>query len=67
MKLSYKIVTGLSFVAAAGIILYMARKSRTKRMLNQISDEGYETAQDILFPGRQFQNGTLHYGPVIPQ
>lgn len=35
-------------------------------MLQDIADEGYETASDILFPGQRFSN-ELRYGPVIPQ
>lgn len=66
MKLSNKIALGLSVVAAAGILAYIARRSNMKRMLNQISDEGYETAQDILFPGKGIQDKHLRYGPVIP-
>lgn len=67
MKLTYKIAAGLSLVAAAGVVLYLARKSRTRRMLSQIADEGYETAQDILFPGQRMEKSKLHYGPVIPR
>ena len=35
-------------------------------MLQDIADEGYETASDILYPGKSFSN-ELRYGPVIPQ
>lgn len=66
MKLSQKIALSLAVVTAAGIVVYIARRSNTKRMLNQIADEGYETAQDILFPGKKIQAKHLQYGPVIP-
>ncbi len=66
MKLSTKIAIGLSVVAAAGIVVYLARSSRSKRMLEKIADEGYETAHDILFPDKKINDKKLKYGPVIP-
>ena len=66
MKLSHKIALGICIITAAGIALHLTKRSRTNRMLTQISDEGYETANDILFPGKQLDRKTLHYGPVIP-
>ena len=67
MKLSQKIALGITIFAAAGIVLYIAkRRSNTKLMLNKISDEGYETANDVLFPGKNIQGKHLRYGPVIP-
>ena len=67
MKPSQKIALGLTLVAAAGIILYIrSRRSDTKLMLNKISDEGYETANDVLFPGKNIQAKHLRYGPVLP-
>lgn len=66
MNLTHKIILGLAIGTAAGIMIYVTRNSNTKRMLNQISDEGYETAQDILFPGKTIQEKHLRYGPVIP-
>ncbi len=66
MKLSYKIAFGLAVVAAAGVVVYLARSSKTTRMLNQIADEGYETAHDILFPDKKINDKKLKYGPVIP-
>jgi hypothetical protein len=65
MKHSQKIAFSLAFVAAAGIVGYLINWSKTKRMLNRIADEGYETAHDILFPGKIVQAKNLHYGPVI--
>jgi len=67
MKLSQKIALGITIFAAAGIVLYITkRRSNTKLMLNKISDEGYETANDVLFPGKNIQGKNLRYGPVIP-
>ncbi len=66
MKLSHKIGLGIGIILLAGIALQLTRRSKTRRMLNQISDEGYETAHDILFPGKRISARALHYGPVIP-
>ena len=65
MKLSQTLAISLAFAAVAGIVVYMVRWSKTRQMLNLVADEGYETAQDILFPGSAFQSKNLHYGPVI--
>ena len=67
MKLSQKIMVGLAIAGAAGVLVYILRRSDTKRMLNKIAEEGYETAQDVLFPGKNIQDKRLHYGPVIPK
>ena len=48
MKPVIKIFLGLAAVALAGMVIYSIR--REKKMLTQVSDEGYETAHDILFP-----------------
>ncbi|MDO9373263.1 MAG: hypothetical protein V4725_03080 [Bacteroidota bacterium] len=66
MKLSTKIALGLCILVTASVILQLTKRTRTTRMLSQISDEGYETAHDILFPGQKIGTRALHYGPVIP-
>ncbi len=68
MKLTFKLALGLSIIAATSVAFYCARRStNTKQMLNQIADEGYETAYDILFPDNDSARGQVHYGPVIPR
>jgi len=66
MKTRNKILFGLSVAAIVGLIVYVIRKKNTKKMLNQIADEGYETAHDILFPNKEKRDSRLQYGPVIP-
>jgi hypothetical protein len=48
------IVAGLALTA---ILIYQLsrRKKETRRKLSVVSDEGYETAEDILFPKRKFK------------
>jgi hypothetical protein len=47
------IAAGLTLTA---VLIYrmVKRKKDKKRKLNAVSDEGYETAEDILFPKRKF-------------
>jgi hypothetical protein len=66
MKNTSKIVVALAVVGVAAIVVTVARKVNTRRILTKISDEGYETAQDILYPDRNDQGSQLRYGPVLP-
>ena len=49
-----RIIAGISLLAVAGIINYVRRKRRTNLVnelkAEQVSEHGYETAHDILFP-----------------
>ena len=49
-----RILAGISLIAAAGIIIYLRRRYK-ENLINelkaeQVSEHGYETAHDILFP-----------------
>ncbi|HZI00194.1 MAG TPA: hypothetical protein VEX63_03540 [Flavisolibacter sp.] len=70
MKLSTKIIIGITatvaLASATSIYLQNAKRKRNKRMLHVVSNEGYETAGDILFPKREGPDKGLHYGPVLP-
>jgi len=66
MKHVSKISLGLAVVGTAAIVIYFARRISAKRMLIKISDEGYETAHDILFPNKSATGQPLRYGPVLP-
>jgi len=49
-----KIIAGISLLALAGVVIYLRRRRRTN-MVNelkaeQVSEHGYVTAHDILFP-----------------
>lgn len=71
MKLTKKF-TVLLAVAATSYLMYhlyyryAGRRQKEGRMLDTISEEGYETASDILYPNED-GSGKLHYGPVIPR
>ena len=67
MKTSNKILLGVAAVAVAGIVVYAATHSKkTNRMREQVADEGYETAHDVLFPNKGKRDRKLQYGPVLP-
>jgi hypothetical protein len=67
MKLVGKIALSLAILAVAGLVVCVATKrSDTNDMLDQIADEGYETATDVLFPGKKLTGRKLRYGPTIP-
>jgi len=66
MKSSAKIIISVAIVAVTASIIYRRMlRSRCGDILTEVSDEGYETAHDILFPGKR-RGGKLHYGPVLP-
>ncbi|MCW3088987.1 MAG: hypothetical protein JWP81_56 [Ferruginibacter sp.] len=68
MKIAQKIVLGFALFAAAGLMIYVSRmRAGTRQKLSEIADEGYETAQDILFPGERINGKHLRYGPVLPE
>jgi hypothetical protein len=44
------IIIVVTSVTVAGITIYSLKKTRLERRLTSISDAGYETAYDILYP-----------------
>jgi hypothetical protein len=36
------------------LIMYLKKREKSKRKLHRVAEEGYETAEDILFPKRKF-------------
>ena len=67
MKTRNKIILATAAIAVTGLLVYAAsRHKKTKRILTEIADEGYETAPDVMFPGKATRNSKLRYGPVLP-
>jgi hypothetical protein len=67
MKKTFRILVGITAVAMVGMVIYRRRSRNTVHMLRKVSDEGYETAHDVLFPKGSGRGKDLRYGPVIPQ
>ncbi len=41
----------ITAAAAAGLILYLVKRNKTQiNRLSRVANEGYETAEDILYP-----------------
>jgi hypothetical protein len=51
-----KIIAGISLLTLTGVIIYLWRRQRTHAVnqlkAEQVAEEGYETAHDVLFPNR---------------
>jgi hypothetical protein len=67
MKTKNKILLGMAVVAVTGLVVYAyTHRKKSKHMASKVSDEGYETAHDILFPGKEKKDSKLRYGPILP-
>ena len=68
MKQSTKLAVGIAAAATAAILVYrLVRSLQHHGRLRQVSNEGYETAHDVLFPKNENEYRNLKYGPVLPE
>ena len=68
MKKTNKFVLGVAVAAAVGFIVYALRSRRESAIRHaRVSDEGYETAHDVLFPNQKSRSRKLRFGPVLPE
>ncbi|MBC7868073.1 MAG: hypothetical protein H7X88_11125 [Gloeobacteraceae cyanobacterium ES-bin-316] len=70
MKISKKTLFSVLAITAVGVVIYLSRKSNdphAESKLAHIADEGYETANDILYPSNARREKNLRYGPVLPE
>ena len=67
MKTSKKLIFGAAAIAFTGLLVYVTRRSNTKRRIAEVANEGYETAADLLHPKTNSRFKKIHYGPVLPQ
>lgn len=49
----YNIITAVSIIVIVPVVIYALVKRREKSKRARVSEEGYETAYDILFPKRR--------------
>ena len=61
-----KLIISVVVAAAASYIVGITRRYQRDKMLMLASNEGYETAHDVLYPERHKKNRHLRYGPVFP-
>lgn len=67
MKNNKKWAIGLAVLGLAIILYKSNRKKQKDQALLKVAEEGYETAQDVLFPKRKLHSRKQHYGPVLPR
>ncbi|MFI5130350.1 MAG: hypothetical protein ACHQFX_10180 [Chitinophagales bacterium] len=65
MKKTIKIAIGLTVLTGIGILVVHELKRR--RQSRKVADNGYETAHDVLYPGKKGKDKKLHFGPVLPR
>ena len=68
VKVKNKIIIGAAATVAVGIgigvaIAIIVRKQKQRVMRHQVAEEGYETAQDILFPLKSSRFGKRRFIP----
>jgi len=62
-----KVIITLTAATVAGLAIYaLRRRMKNKAMRERVSNEGYETAHDILYPRHDIFYRKLQYGPVLP-
>lgn len=66
MKIKNSTIVGLAALGIVVAAIILANKKGRKNRLTQIADEGYETAQDMLYPNSFKGAKELRYGPVLP-
>ncbi|GAB3420448.1 hypothetical protein [Niabella aquatica] len=70
MKKTYSVIglvlLGVAVTTVAGVLCEI-RKRRSHHRLSAASDEGYETAHDIIYPDKftSRNDKKLRYGPVF--
>jgi hypothetical protein len=67
MKNNKKWAIGLAVLGLAIILYKSNRKKQKEQTLLKVAEEGYETAQDVLFPSSKLRSRKQHYGPVLPR
>ena len=65
MKQTLKILVVVG--ALTGVGFFLVRKINKRRQSKRVADNGYETAHDVLYPGKKVRHRKLHYGPIFPR
>jgi hypothetical protein len=67
MKKSTKTLLYVAVTAIATMTTFvLVQRSINRKKLSKISNEGYETAIDVLYPDNAY-SAKLKYGPVLPE
>jgi hypothetical protein len=54
MKTKKILITAGITTLTALLIIYLVKRKKAEKRLTVVAEEGYETAEDILFPKRRF-------------
>lgn len=66
MKTYSKLILGAAALAFTAIMIASKKKAATEKQISEISNEGYETAADILNITKSKSLKKMHFGPVLP-
>ena len=66
MKTYSKITLGAAALAFTAIMIASKKKTSVQKQISEISNEGYETAADILNLKKGKALKKMHFGPVLP-
>lgn len=67
MKKSTKTLLFITITAVAAVATFaVVQRNQQRKKLKKVSNEGYETAMDIMYPDHAYSN-RLKYGPVLPE
>ncbi|MFV0606556.1 MAG: hypothetical protein ACK5NK_12015 [Niabella sp.] len=64
------VTIGVAAATVTGLVCELSRRNKLMKKLLEVSNQGYETAPDIMFPDRKLhekQPQRLKYGPYIPK
>jgi hypothetical protein len=64
MKTTSKIAIAAAALAFTSIMIVSKKKASTQKIIEAISNDGYETAADALNPSKKLKK--MHFGPVLP-
>jgi hypothetical protein len=51
-----KILVAAGITLSIVLIIHMVRRKKSEKRLTVVAEEGYETAEDILFPKKKFRS-----------
>jgi hypothetical protein len=51
-----KILVAAGITLTVLLVIHMVRRKKSEKRLTVVAEEGYETAEDILFPKKKFRS-----------
>lgn len=66
MNKSIYFLLGAFALSSTLLLVWASRQKAQYHRITRSAEEGYETAHDILYPGKKIYSNRLRYGPVLP-